>query len=537
MRRRALLRLAGLGAGLGSTSTLVSGGFGRASAQEEDGQEGFEPLGTLTVPGTKEGVVGPDGRYAYLAVTDGFAVVDLADPANPELVFENRSILSNRESGPLRMVYDVKHDPVSDLLAVVGPANPVSGDAFYGLVTYDVSDPTTPSRMTVHETEFFNHNCDIEEGVVYLCGNDAERKALVAIDGETGDRLGSWSIVSVDERWSRVRFGNWVLHDVSVSDGVAYLAHWDAGTWMVDVSDPTAPSLLGRVRGRGAGVFLDMASDVARRENLEPPGNDHFAARGPGDVLGISVESWQADDSDGGPGSVYLYDVSEPSESSQAAEIPPPGTEDPTFGGTWTTSHNFEFDGDRLFTSWYGGGVKVHDVSDPSSPVELGHWRDETEAWFWTAQAATDEFFVATSLGSGVPDTQGVSERAAVYTFPVVEATAATATTTATATPAPNGTDSPTATPTVDPGPPGSPADSPSPTPTGTPTATPTAAPTATDSPSPTPTGTPTDPETTAGDGSGFGALVGGLGLWLGLGLRRYLRGSERDHEDGRGPS
>ena len=517
MRRRALLRMAGLGAGLGSASALASREVGRASAQAEE--EGFAPLGSLTVPGTKEGVVGPDGRYAYLAVTDGFAVVDLADPGNPELVFENRSPLAEREDATLRMVYDVKHDAATDLLAVVGPANPTGGDAFYGLVTYDVSDPATPSLVAVHETSFFNHNCDIKEGIVYLCGNDGgDRNALVTVDGETGERLGSWSIVSVDERWSRVRAGNWVLHDVSVSEGIAYLAHWDAGTWMVDVSDPSEPSLVAKVRGREPGVFLDMGSDVARRESLEPPGNDHYAARGPGDVVGISVESWRAQDSDGGPGSVYLYDVSDPEAATRLAELPPPSTDDPTYGGTWTTSHNFEFSDDLLFTSWYAGGVKVHDVSDPSRPVELAHWRDES-AWFWAAQAATSEFFVGTSLGNSVSDTSARSPDAGLYTFPVVTEPlgAGTATVTSTSTTTPTPTATPTSTATS--------------TPTVTPTSTATPTPTDTRSPSATPTDadtdTPTDPETTTGDGSGFGLGLGALGLGLGLSLRRRLRDRE----------
>ena len=540
MRRRALLRLAGLGAGLGSTSALGSGGLGRVGAQEGDGEsdtEAFEPLGSLTVPGTKEGVVGPDGRYAYLAVTDGFAVVDLADPATPELVFENRSPLADRENGPLRMIYDVKHDPATDLLAVVGPANPLGGDAFYGLVTYDVSDPTAPSRVAVHETSFFNHNCDVEDGVVYLCGNDGQRNPVVAVDGETGERLGSWSIVEADDRWGRVRPGNWVLHDLSVSDGVAYLAHWDAGTWMVDVSDPSSPSLLAKVRGRGPDTFLDMASDVARRENLEPPGNDHYAARGPGNVVGISVESWMARDSDGGPGSVHLYDVSDPAAATAVAELPAPPTEDATYGGTWTTSHNFEFDGDRLYTSWYGGGVKIHDVSDPAAPVELAHWRDESEAWFWAAQAATPDFFVGTSLGSGVSDTQGVSESARVYTFPTVEVagTTPTATPTPAQTPTPggNGTANATVVPnTPTPVPTGTATPTPTATATGTPTETRSPSPTATDTDTGTATATVTDPGTTAGEGAGLGLGVGALGLGLGLGLRRYLRGGEDDDGD-----
>ena len=69
-----------------------------------------------------------------------------------------------------------------------------------------------------------------------------------------------------------------------------------------------------------------------------------------------------------------------------------------------------------LYTSWYQGGVKRHDVSDPTIPVEESWWLSPREASFWTAQAlpadgSQDSAFVASSRG--VADVPG-----RLYVFP-----------------------------------------------------------------------------------------------------------------------
>ena len=74
---------------------------------------------------------------------------------------------------------------------------------------------------------------------------------------------------------------------------------------------------------------------------------------------------------------------------------------DPTKEGINTTPHNMDLRGDRLYTSWYDGGVKIHDVSDPGRPELLAWWRAPRRWSFWTAQYATDEFFVASSHTRG----------------------------------------------------------------------------------------------------------------------------------------
>ena len=418
MRRRALIQAIG--------GTLTAGAAGRTvHAAASTPAPAFGPLGSVTIPGGKEAVVGPAGRYVYVATTDGFAIVDVADPTAPSIVTERREIAAELDGGPLATIFDLQLDPIEELLVVVGPAQGAA--QLRGFATFDVSEPTDPTRLTVTETPFYNHNCDVDAGVVYLCGNDGRRNAVVAHDAVTGERLGDWSILSVDERWSELPTALWPLHDVHVSAGVAYLAQWDAGTWMVDVSEPAAPTLIGRLRGRSPDEFLALANDERRRELFEIPGNDHYAAPSPsGSLVGVGVEaSDYGDDGTGGPGGIHLYDVSTPQSPVERAVIAPPPSDDPGArpGSGSTTAHNFELREQRAYTAWYAGGVRLYDISSPETPELLAAWRDPT-ASFWTAQAATETYFIGMSHLD--PTLNASAEGARLYTFPTVPTTTAT---------------------------------------------------------------------------------------------------------------
>jgi hypothetical protein len=208
------------------------------------------------------------------------------------------------------------------------------------------------------------------------------------------------------------------VHDVWVHDDVAYAPHWDAGTWILDVSDPTTPTAIGSidVAGRTPAALASLSESALRRETTAPPGNHHYVATDEtGALLGVGREAWATDDGTGGPGGIDLYDVADPADPTHLSHIAPPSAADETMGGTWTTSHNFELADGRLYSSWYQGGVKRHDVSDPTAPRELAWWRDPGAARFWTARlvvpGATAGYFVATSMGlRDVP--------ARLYTFP-----------------------------------------------------------------------------------------------------------------------
>lgn len=374
----------------------------------------LEPLGTTPLDGLKEAVVAPDEETVYAAATDGFAVFDVSDPTAPERLAHRSAILADRPDGPLVGIQDVKLD--GDRVAVVGPANG-RADALEAAVFYDVSDPAAPERVGVYETDYPIHNCDFADGVAYLTGNRGDRNDLVLVEaGPDPTRLGTWSLADRDDRWTDVPAGVRSLHDVSVQGERAYVAHWDAGTWILDVSDPTTPETVTRVRGRPVAELAELSDNAAIVASTEPPGNDHYVTvNDDATLLAVGGESWDVTPGDaaGGPSGIELWDLSTPTDPQRLSTIDPPPSPDPSYGGVWTTSHNFDFAGERLYTSWYQGGVKVFDVSDPTDPRTLAAWRRDDTTSFWTAQAAGDVFVAASRENPSNDDAPG-----ALFVFP-----------------------------------------------------------------------------------------------------------------------
>ncbi|MBB6647049.1 LVIVD repeat-containing protein [Halobellus ruber] len=446
MRRRAFLR--GVGAAAGTATAAALGG--RASTRRVAAHPGpYEPYGSIDVAGAKEAVVGPDGDVAYLATTTGYATVDVSVPDRPELLADVRDPLADRDGGPLRVIFDAKLD-VADptTLVVAGPANPRRG-AISGILVVDVSDPARPVEVAFHATDFPVHNCFVRDGLAYLTGNDGGRNPIVILDVETGAEVGRWSVADVADAWAAVPSGLRSVHDVYVADDTAFVALWDAGTWLLDVSDPAEPTLRGRVDVPDPEPLAELPESAVRRRATLPPGNHHYVATDEsGTLLGVGRESWGrrvADDATetpaanvaandsgasgpaaplsaapdaefvGGPSGIDLWDVSDPAAPVPLSTVPAPATPDPTYGGVWTTAHNFELSGGVLYSSWYRGGVKRHDVSDPAAPTEASWWRDPDAASFWTARLAApgerEGFFVASSMGVG-------DGPAGLYAFP-----------------------------------------------------------------------------------------------------------------------
>ncbi|WP_458207019.1 LVIVD repeat-containing protein [Haladaptatus sp. NG-SE-30] len=451
MRRREFLRTAAVG---GSSVALLT-------ADGVSARKPYRPLGSVAIENAKEAVVGNDGKTAFVAATDGFATVDIQNPANPAKLTERRDLLADRAGGPLSQIWDVKVD--GDRLLVAGPANPVEGDVPHGFLLYDVSDPSKPKRVAFHETEFPIHNAMLTDEMAYLTGNDGDGNPLVLVDVSDDDpeEVGRWSMLDVDSDWSDV--DSWVrsLHDVWVQDGMAYLAQWDAGTWLVDVSNPTNPSYVTHIGGRSIDELASVPSE--RDAVLGLPGNDHYVRTNEdGSLLVVNKEAWDTDGAGGnGPGGMELWDVSNLEDPTKLSEIAAPKSADPSYdiggsgavsalsglssriselssslselspvgvasahgkchdctggagaSGQWTTSHNFDIVGDRLYTTWYQGGVKLFDISDPSNPRELAWWRDPAKAAFWSAQHVSSDFFVAGSMGRHGDGKGGL------YTFP-----------------------------------------------------------------------------------------------------------------------
>lgn len=420
VRRRTVLRAS---AALGAAIPVAG-----CTALRGTDPDPYEPLGRVAVDGAAEAVVGDGGDTAYVAATDGFATVDVTDPAEPTVTAEVRGLLGD-DNPPLLEILDVSVD--GDRLAVAGPANP-SEDVFEGVVLYDVSDPAAPELAADPiETDAHVHNCTLVDDRLYVVVNDGGRNPLVVYDvaDDRPDELGRWSLLDHEPDWADVHWLLWYLHDVRVRDDHAVLAHWNAGTYVLDVSDPSDPGYVTHVRDPG--VSLDdqraVTEDAVRDAQHARPGNDHYATLGDrGDLLAVGRESWAIDPeratldwiepAETGASGIDLYEWAGDGRPERVATIEPPAAADERYReGTWTTAHNFELREGRLYASWYQGGVTIHDVSDPTDPERLAAWRDPDEAAFWTARVADPaEVFVASSTAL-VP---GADTEGALYTFP-----------------------------------------------------------------------------------------------------------------------
>jgi hypothetical protein len=536
MRRRRFLRTAAGVAGLSALATDVSlvtatdadAGNDRTDASPASrsttttatetttttppttaGAPALSPLGSVAVTGTQEVARSDDGQTAYVATTSGFAVVDVSDPANPTVIARNDDVLGDSDAGRLEGIWDLSVS--GDRLLVGGPGITVIDSLFRGVVHYDVSDPANPQRLGRYATDGGVHNCYLAGRFAYLFEDGL---SVVDVGRRQPEQVATWKPADHDEKWGDLPDALLGFHDLWIEDDRAYLAGWDAGTWTLDVSDPTDPTIVGRV---GDYTYEQLTNvEDPDREFQEPPGNSHYVqpAHG-GDILGVGGESWDTDPDDdtGGPSGIDLWDVSDPTNGKKLATIDPPtlpaGTADSQ--RVSTTAHNFDVHGDTLYASWYLGGVTVHDISDPAAPERIGRWQD-AEKPIWAAEVGVPgEFFVASS-GSGLLSTLSGNE---LFTFSDP----------ADATPTPAQSQTPTYTFNTE-----TPTPTQSSTPTATPTPTQTATPTQTPTPKPTETPAPGDTETdadedgaaaTTGSGPGFGALAGlsalGLGAWRAL--------------------
>lgn len=203
----------------------------------------------------------------------GFEVYDVADPRNPvhlsSVRIDELNPISNALFGGITDV------GVHNLWLFTQGANDYVGvtaeGAFDNFRIYDITDPTAPTLVS---------------------GWGAEE----VFDPGVGDEVGDVSRVLSSALWLLDGFGasaNRFLHDVTITaDGTqAYLANWDAGLILLDISNPADPELvsvaLDPVNGSLDGevnshsvwpsedgrVVVEGEEDFSAWEGSIPPGN------------------------------------------------------------------------------------------------------------------------------------------------------------------------------------------------------------------------------------------------------------------------
>ena len=125
----------------------------------------------------------------------------------------------------------------------------------------------------------------------------------------------------------------------------------------------------------------------------------------------------------GGLGGLRIWDYSDPARPVLASIFNTFCSSEPTVPECvprgLTTAHNMIVEGDRAYVSWYGEGVLVIDIADPSRPVELARFRGDGEAFEASNDGAQDVWGIYKVPGE--PYLYASDRNGGLYVFEVVD--------------------------------------------------------------------------------------------------------------------
>lgn len=376
--RRTALKVIGTAIALPAGTTTAAGrtidssdGTSSSSGHTVDN---LKLVGEVAIEGANELVI--NGNYVYVATREGMAVVDARNPRQPQKVVEM--------DVPGVAVNDIRVE--GDLLGVCSQGSQERGDgdteeadpSDIGTHFYDVSDPTDPTYLSTWiELPAGLHNHFLDGEYAYLCRevpfDDSALRILDVSDPTDPVEVAEWRVEDEHPELDQpVNF----IHHVSVQDDLAYLAYWDAGGYILDVSDPSdpvevssfamAPDATEPAEGEFATLEEEPESEFSQRV-LGLPGNIHTHTPAPdGDHVYLSEETFV-----GEPGGIRVFDVTDLSDPTEVTRIDPPSDVTSEYG------HFYDVTQTRLYSAWIDGGVRLFDISDPSSPDELAQYNPE----------------------------------------------------------------------------------------------------------------------------------------------------------------
>jgi len=330
-------------------------------------------VGSCDTPGYAYQVAVAKG-VAY--VTDGFSgvqVVDVSTPTAPRLV------------GNLQASFAFGIAIVGDLLEV--GLGPPYKDLLGGLFVYDISDPTAAQFVAGVRGPRFAEDVAGAANMAFVAGGAEGLRAFDVLhpDGirEVGACETIYSPLDVE------------VAEQSPGTRIAYVADSDTGLWSVDVSNPLDPHPLGRIAMRkAANVFVaerspaegmagaatrmayvaayqfgmrlvDVTDPAAPREvgaYLVPSGVLDVAAE---DQLAY-VMTWNG---------LHVVDVSDPTRPQKVGEYEDPAC---TFYGMALQSSP---SGRIAYLAGWPAGIWVMDLSDPAAPSVLGRFDLPETPW------------------------------------------------------------------------------------------------------------------------------------------------------------
>ncbi len=362
---------------------------------DEPAATSIDVIGHVDPTGGFNADISVNSGIAYLSTTGvgdacpatGVRRYDVTDPSAP-LALESISADYPGTSTEAVWAGSVESDQFSGTLAIVAhqPCDPDDREAFRGLAFYDVTDPSIPVQVGTYAAG---------AGTLGIPAFDVwveEDRILVVAAAPNSlfdhpDALGDVRIIDVTDPGDPVDVADWdfrrdadetireaVLADADPRDfhvrGItldsggerAFIAHWDAGVVVLDLSDPSHPEAVGRTaslgyrEGNSASTAFDPDSGVLVVNHLDLNPLDDEAGM---ESWGISVVFNAGGSDDPSQPSVYSIEGALPDVEGRVA-----------LDGIYS-AHDAVMAGDYLYAVWLSGGLRVVDLSDPTDAVEV----------------------------------------------------------------------------------------------------------------------------------------------------------------------
>lgn len=206
------------------------------------------------------------GTWSAACPGTGVKVIEVADPTQPRLV-TTLAAHPGTSAEDVVVISAATQAFTGDLLAV---GLQVCGSGGQGGVEFwEVTSPAAPRRLGflattgtpgVHELHLFQRD---QRVFALLAVPHSERaqaggdfRIVEATDPRRPRQLADWGAfrdLQLSPSEARGQYGDIFAHSASVSrDGkTAYVAYWDAGLVLLDISDPSSPRLVGRASYSG----------------------------------------------------------------------------------------------------------------------------------------------------------------------------------------------------------------------------------------------------------------------------------------------
>ena len=331
-------------------------GFGTASK--------IKQVARMDLPGG--GKIEVDKGFAYVGHMDpphGTSIIDVRDPKNPKLVaqLDVPPGIHSHKAAVRDGVMIVNHERYEN-----------NDDAQGGLKVFDVSDPSNPREVSffkaaakgVHRFTFdgrYAYFSPVMEGYV---GNIA--MILDLADPAKPQEVGRW--------WMP---GQWVAggeeptwpgtmhrchHPIRRADRL-YVSYWHGGFVILDISDMSKPTLVSH---------LDWSPPYPSPTHTTLPMPEKLMGR---EILVVTDEEAQK----AAPmpyAFMWVVDISDEAHPVPISTFIPPVEQEPTdrYGAHQPAEQVYS---NVLYVTWFSGGLRAVDVSNPYQPKEVGYYVPE----------------------------------------------------------------------------------------------------------------------------------------------------------------